>query len=204
MYRWATVMTSTGYLPGLLPKPMADHIRCTLAGHAQPPGLYTPRQLSVYMTAYLSIRMCLNSWQTVSGPIGSLDLQQLTISSSRLLACILSWTLVPVVIRPCSPIHTTPWGLHHPSLLLLSEPRCSLACLSVWHPSEKTHGIWLARWIHRDPRPDSPIPPRHTPATPWHGHHHRAYARRHMPLVPWWRWVEGWHSSESRYNRLVS
>jgi len=30
--------------------------------------------------------------------------------------------------------------------------RFSLLCQVVWHPSEKTHGIWLARWIHRDPK----------------------------------------------------
>src|SRR5882724_4650790 len=51
--------------------PMADHHQMhPLQVHAQPPGLYDrPQQPSVYMTAYLSIHMCLTHGQTVSGPI---------------------------------------------------------------------------------------------------------------------------------------
>src|SRR5882724_13119311 len=60
-----------GYLPGLSAEPYSrSPSDAPSAGHAQPPGLYDrPRQPSVYMAAYLGIRMCLTHGQTVSGPI---------------------------------------------------------------------------------------------------------------------------------------
>jgi len=82
-YRMSHVTTSTWIPPRIIGRTYGrSPSDAPSAGHAQPPGLYDrPQQPSVYMTAYLGIHMCLTHGQTVSGPIASLDLWQLTIST---------------------------------------------------------------------------------------------------------------------------
>jgi len=152
------------------------------AGIAQPPGLYDrPRQAVCVHDGLPQYSYVLTHGQTVSGHrIGW------TYSSSPLAARLArlhpQLDSGPCLIRLESNTHDT-LRIAHPSLLLLSEPRCSLPaeCMA---PIGEDPWYMVSKMVHRDPKTRLPHSPSTHPATPWHVTTIEPTQEGICPLVP--------------------